>query len=88
MIQEPDNQLTFDFHKDLAFAPEVANNTSVKNDLWKEGYEEGCRVGFKQGLKEGQASLLSVADEANCLMRDVVERGWKNEKDAGLSPKF
>lgn len=49
--EKPDNQLVFDFHKDVVSVVETANITSV-NDPWKEAYEMGRRVGFKQGLKE------------------------------------
>lgn len=63
--EKPDNQMVFDFLKEVASAEEVANNESVKSAFeqrtdkvkrmggaWEEAYEAGRRVGFKQGLKE------------------------------------
>lgn len=47
--EKPDNQLVFDFHKNLDSAQEATNNKSVKSDPWQEGYEAGYRVGFDQG---------------------------------------
>lgn len=50
--EEPDNQLVFDFHKEVASAVESTENTSVKDDnQWKEAYEAGFRAGGKHGLK-------------------------------------
>lgn len=52
--EEPDNQMVFNFHKDLVFEAKVTNNTKG-DDLWKEAYEAGSRIGFKQGLKEAES---------------------------------
>ena len=72
-LEEPDNQMAFDFH--IASAQEVANNVSVKEvtfksesarDQWAEGYEIGRQVGFGQGLKEAPCDGIKEEGECRC----------------------
>jgi hypothetical protein len=51
IIEQDDDQIVFDFDKNLASATKVTNN-SVDDKKWNEAYEEGRKVGFRQGLKE------------------------------------
>ncbi len=66
--EEPDNQMVFDFYKEVASAKEVANNESVKvafeqgtaevkrmSGAWEEAYEAGFRAGMKAGEKKAFA---------------------------------
>lgn len=53
-FEEPDNQTIFDYHKEVVSAVESTDNTSVKDDPWKEAYEAGFRAGGKHGLKIAQ----------------------------------
>ena len=65
---EPDNQLAFDFYKEVVSAEITANNRSVKTvleQMWEEAYEDGRRIGFKQGLKEAQ-SCDGIREEGEC----------------------
>lgn len=65
---EPDNQMVFDFYKEVVSVKEVANNESVK-DPWVEAYETGRRIGFKQGLKE--APCDGIREEGECRCDDL-----------------
>ena len=66
--KEPDNQMVFNFHKDLVSKPETTNNISVKDsDSWKEAYEIGFRAGAKHGLKIAQdiTKIPGVSEDEN-----------------------
>lgn len=69
-LQEPDNQMVFDFHKNnLVSAQEIANNTSV-NDQWKEAYEVGFRAGMKMGEKNAFAEVGLKFEKVSALNLD------------------
>lgn len=60
--EEPDNQLVFDFYKQVDSAAKTTNNSSVEDDQWKEGYEIGHRIGFERGLREGLPGIEDKED--------------------------
>ncbi len=80
--EEPDNQLVFDFCKQVDSVAETTNNLSV-DDNWKNGYETGHRIGFDRGQREGLPGTESK-DQRKLIPLGGMHAGgyYEDTKDA------